>query len=85
MGKKNLDSLQIKNESILPQKSEGSLLEKAIPKPKKERDSEILSIKITATEMATLIERKDKEAGKMAPLGTYVKDYIRTKTDLFAK
>jgi hypothetical protein len=51
----------------------------------KERDSEILSIKITPSEMALLVEKKEREAGKMAPLGTYVKDYLRTKTSLLSK
>ena len=88
MGKKNLDSILIKNENILPEKADDSLLDtakKKAKKPVKERDSEILSIKITPTEMSTILEKKEREAGKMAPLGTYVKDYLRTKTDLFSK
>lgn len=88
MGKKNLDSILIKGESLLPKKSDESLLKKKEAKAKpsfKERDSEILSIKITPTEMAIILEKKEAEAGKMAPLGTYVKAYLRTKTHLFSK
>jgi hypothetical protein len=88
MGKKDLDSIFIKKENILPQREQDTLLDttkKNFRKPYKERDSEILSIKITPTEMSTIIENKEREAGRMAPLGTYVKDYLRTKTDLFSK
>ena len=88
MGKKDLDSIFIKKENILPQREQDTLLDttkKKFRKTYKERDSEILSIKITPTEMSTIIENKEREAGRMAPLGTYVKDYLRTKTDLFSK
>lgn len=88
MGKKDLDSIFIKKENILPQREQDTLLDttkKNLRKPYKERDSEILSIKITPTEMSTIIENKEREAGRMAPLGTYVKDYLRKKTDLFSK
>lgn len=85
MGKKDLSSIQIKKEKVLPKKTTGSLLRKPDPKPKVERDSEILSIKITPTEMATIQKKKEKEGGRLAPLGTYVKEYLRTKTDLFSK
>ena len=88
MGKKDLDSIFIKKESILPQREQDIPLDTAkknLRKTSKERDSEILSIKITPTEMSTIIENKEREAGRMAPLGTYVKDYLRTKTDLFSK
>lgn len=81
MGKKNLDSILIKDENILPEKSDISPMKA----PKKERDSEVLGLKITPTEMATLMDKKEKEAGAMAPLGTYVKHYLRTKTELFSK
>jgi hypothetical protein len=88
MGKKNLDSILVKDEKILPKSEDQSLLnmrKKKAKKHLKERDSEILSIKITPSEMALLVEKKEREAGKMAPLGTYVKDYLRTKTSLLSK
>ncbi|WP_221902256.1 hypothetical protein [Bathymodiolus platifrons methanotrophic gill symbiont] len=83
MGKKNLDSLVIKSEKILPTKEEEKDLRKKASKPKtvKERDSEVISIKITPTELAIIKEK----AGELVPLGTFVKHYIRTKTDLFTK
>lgn len=87
MGKKDLSSIHIKREKVLPEETTGSLLKtapKKIAKPKKERDSEILSIKITPTEMAKIVAKKEADAGRLAPLGTYVKEYLRTKTDLFS-
>lgn len=88
MGKKDLSSILIKKEKVLPDETTGSLLEQPEPKmekPKKERDSEILSIKIRPSEMAIILEKKEAEAGRLAPLGTYVKEYLRTKTDIFSK
>lgn len=89
MGKKDLSSILIKQEKVLPEETTGSLLKEAPKKkptkPKKERDSEILSIKITPSEMAMIQAKKEADAGRLAPLGTYVKEYLRTKTDLFSK
>ena len=45
----------------------------------------MLSIKITPSEMAIILDKKEKEAGKMAPLSTYIKSYLREKTDIFKK
>jgi hypothetical protein len=84
MGKKNLDSIQIKDENILPDSSEETLLTKKrgrASKPASERDSEVVSIKITPIELATVREK----AGELVPLGTFIKHYIRTQTDLFIK
>lgn len=86
MGKKNLDSIQIKDEKVLPDSSEEMLLTKkrgsaSKSKPASERDSEVVSIKITPIELATV---RDK-AGKLVPLGTFIKHYMRTQTDLFIK
>tara|TARA_B100000767_G_scaffold156594_1_gene147254 strand:- start:278 stop:538 length:261 start_codon:yes stop_codon:yes gene_type:complete len=80
MGKKNLDSILIKDEKVLPSK-ENETLNEVPTKPKREIDSRVISIKITETELQNM---KDK-AGRLVPLGAYVKDYIRTKTDLFSK
>lgn len=83
MGKKNLDSILIKGEKILPTKEDESLLNQkpSRAKSKKEPDSEVISIKIKASELAILNDKKDS----LVPLGTYVKHYIRTQTDLFTK
>ena len=58
-----------------------STLAKNVSKPKKEIDDKVISLKITATELQNM---KDK-AGRLVPLGAYIKDYIRTQTDLFTK
>jgi len=78
MGKKNLADINIKNTSILPSEDRA--------KPitiKRELDSEIISVKIKPSEMKKLLERKNSEVGDMAPLSTYFKHYLRTKTDIF--
>ena len=80
MGKKNLDSILIKDEKVLPA-AESETLAKNVSKPKKEIDDKVISLKITATELQNM---KDK-AGRLVPLGAYIKDYIRTQTDLFSK
>ena len=88
MGKKDLSSIQIKTEKVLPQETGKSLLEDVAIKPKKsqkELDNVILSIKITQSEMDIIQGKKEENAGRLAPLGTYVKEYLRTKTDLFSK
>lgn len=51
----------------------------------RERESVSLSLKITPTEMAALLDKKDKAIGIRAPLGPFLKDFLRTKTDLFKK
>jgi len=84
MGKKDLSSITIKKERVLPTNVTGNLL-KPVKKQAKERDSEMLSIKITPSEMAIILDKKEKEAGKMAPLSTYIKSYLREKTDIFKK
>ena len=84
MGKKNLDSIQIKDEKVLPDSSETTLLQKKqgkASKPASERDSKVVSIKITPSELAIL---KGK-AGELVPLGTFLKHYLRTQTDLLVK
>lgn len=86
MGKKNLDSIQIKDEKVLPDSSKEMLLTKkrgraSKSKPDSERDSEVVSIKITPIELATVREK----AGELVPLSTFIKHYIRTQTDLFIK
>ncbi len=83
MGKKNLDGILIKNESILPEETERTYLKKKDTKKNKEIDSETLSIKISPTEMSVLLKKKEEEVGKMVPLGTYVKFYLRNKTSIF--
>ena len=80
MGKKNLDSILIKDEKVLPT-AESETLAKNVSKPKKEIDDKVISLKITATELQNM---KDK-AGRLVPLSAYIKDYIRTQTDLFTK
>lgn len=83
MGKKNLDSILIKDEKVLPTKDDETLsvAKHQEVKPKKELESKVISIKITETEYNNIREK----AGRLVPMGTYVKDYIRTKTDLFTK
>ena len=78
MGKKNLNSITIRDEKVLPAKENDSPLMK---KPKREPDSEVVSIKITASELAAIKSKKDP----LVPLSTYVKHYLRTKTDLLVK
>lgn len=88
MGKKDLSSILIKQEKVLPEETTVSLLDTVKSKPKKiqkERDNVILSIKITQSEMDIIQGKKEGDAGRLAPLGTYVKEYLRTKTDLFSK
>jgi len=80
MGKKNLDSILIKDEKVLPT-TESEKLSKKVTKPKKEIDDKVISLKITATELQNM---KDK-AGRLVPLSAYIKDYIRTQTNLFSK
>ena len=80
MGKKNLDSILIKDEKVLPT-AESETLDKNVSKPKKEIDDKVISLKITATELQNM---KDK-AGRLVPLSAYIKDYIRTQTNLFSK
>ena len=75
MGKNNLDDIIIKWVNVLPEIKTRSW-------EKKELESEALSIKITKTEMNFLLRKKDNEAGRLAPLGTYVKDFLRNETDL---
>lgn len=48
------------------------------PKAAAEKESEIVAIKLTPTELAVLEEK----AG-LAPKSTYLKHILRTKTDLF--
>lgn len=84
MGKKNLDSILIKSEKVLPDSQEKTLLSKKAGRPTKpanERESEVVSIKITPRELANMKER----AGELVPLGTFMKHYLRTQTDLFTK
>ena len=50
-------------------------------KPASERDSEVVTIKITPRELATIREK----AGELVPLGAFIKHYIRPQTDLFIK
>lgn len=73
MGKNNLDSIFIKTERVLPKKDEQI--------KKKELDNKVISIKITETEFLMIKEK----AGELVPLGTYVKHFLRTKTNLFSR
>lgn len=81
MGKNNLDSINIKRENILPEEVGKKRKNK---KPENERETETIAMKITPKEMSIL---KDKvmEAGELVRLSTFIKHYIRTKTDLFIK
>ncbi len=84
MGKKNLDSILIKNEKVLPEKTTESLLNAKkgrTTKPVDEKESEPVTLKITPKELAIVKEK----AGELVPLGTLIKHYLRTKTDLFIK
>ncbi len=84
MGKNNLDSINIKNEKVLPDPSEETFITKRrskTTKPINERESEVVSIKITPKELAIIKEKM----GELVPLSTFVKHYLRTQTDLFTK
>ncbi len=84
MGKKNLDSILIKNERVLPEKTTKGLLNMKkgrMIKPADKKESEPVTLKITPKELAILKEK----AGELIPLGTLIKHYLRTKTDLFIK
>ncbi|MCL2924727.1 MAG: hypothetical protein MGF17_08900 [Trichodesmium sp. MAG_R04] len=73
MGKKNLDSIIIKNDKVLPPKVKA--------KAKKENETKVITMKITESEFQNI---RDK-AGELVPISTFIKHHIRTKTDLFSK
>lgn len=81
MGKNDLSSLKIKQESKLPEETDISLLEKkndqAKTKEVKKADK-VISLRITASEFAQL-----KEKAGMVPLGRYLKHKLRESTDVF--
>lgn len=81
MGKNDLSSLKIKQESKLPEETSVSLLEKKATRTNKveeERADKIISLRITASEFAKL-----KEKAGMVPLGRYLKHQLRESTDIF--
>ncbi len=49
------------------------------PKPEAEKESEIVALKLTKGEK----EKLAQNAG-LVPLGTYLKDFLRNKTDVFS-
>ena len=84
MGKKNLDSILIKKEKVLPENvKESSSQEgrKKASKASKERDSEVISFKITPHELATI----NAKAGELVSPAVFIRHYLRTKTDLFSE
>lgn len=80
MGKNDLSSLKIKREKKLPEEYDVNLLNKKVGRPKKqvgECESEVISLKITPSELALL-----KEKAGLVPLGRYLKHRIRTETSI---
>lgn len=80
MGKNDLSSLKIKQEKKLPEEYDVNLLNKKVGRPKKqdgECESEVISLKITPSELALL-----KEKAGLVPLGRYLKHRIRTETSI---
>jgi len=80
MGKNDLSSLKIKMEKKLPEETDSSLLGKKVGRPRKpveERESEVISIKITPSELIAL-----KNKAGMVPLGRFIKHHLRTETTL---
>ncbi len=78
--KNDLSGLSIKPKNTLPD----SLAKKSViqttwrkPKPASEKESEIVTIKITMGEMDAL-----KEKAGLVPIATYVKHYLREESDL---
>jgi len=81
MGKNDLSSLKIKQEKKLPDETDVSLLAKKTDHTNDaevERVDKVISLRITASEFATL-----KEKAGMVPLGRYLKHHLRESTDIF--
>ncbi len=79
--KNDLSALSVKRKNTLP---ENLVTLPTIqpawrkPKPASEKESEIVTLKITMHEMGAL-----KEKAGLVPIATYVKHYLREESDLF--
>lgn len=75
MGKNNLDGIDFNKKNILP--TTKKKMGRPLLKPG-EKESETIVLKVTLAEYEAI-----KNKAGLAGLGTFVKHYIRTQTDLF--